>query len=134
MRASVKKEEMQLEIGQIQKWLKDNDLDEDGNYVIPIGMTPVAHYVSVVDGKINIGMQVLKPRKKRPFAHTNADRVTNGRAMIAIEENLNRGEPLQSLLTDALSDLRHLAAKEKLNFEQSVEISELNYEEERREK
>ena len=126
---------MLLEIGQIQKWLRDRDLNEDGDYMIPIGTTPVPHHVSVVDGKINIGATVKKAKRKakgkKRYGPSNADRVTNARAMIAIEENLNRGEPLQSLLEDAFSDLRHLAAKENLNFEGAVEMSELNYEGER---
>lgn len=67
------------------------------------------------------------------MVRTNADRRHDARQALHFGGYTTPGEPLEDIVGDLLSDLRHLAAYHGIDFDRLLERSQRNFEAELRE-
>jgi len=70
-------------------------------------------------------------KKRRPRNdNANEERAHRGASALQYycDVSGNEGEPEQEMLTDLLTDLRHLSTSQGLDFEQSARMAQMHYE------
>lgn len=72
--------------------------------------------------------QQALPLPQRAIARANDAMVAYDPYAMSIDESGERAGDLQDVLTDLLTDLRHMAGRERIDFNRSIELSADHFE------